>query len=89
VLFTAGTTSTFTDFNLSGTVGNLITIASVTAATHTLSKASGTVSSNYLSITNSIATGGATWNAGANSTNGGGNTGWIFGGPTGSFFSVL
>jgi hypothetical protein len=79
VRFTAGTTTTFVNgFNLSGTAGNLITISSATAATHTLSKASGTVSCDYLSITNSIATGGASWYAGANSTNVSGNTGWIF-----------
>lgn len=78
VLFTAGTTTTFNNFNLSGTVGNLITIGSVTAASHTLSKSSGTVSSNYLSISRSTTTGGATWYAGANSTDGGNNTGWLF-----------
>jgi hypothetical protein len=78
VLFTAATTSTFTNFNLSGTSGNLITIGSVTAASHTLSKASGTVSSDFLSISQSTATGGAGWYAGANSTNGGNNSGWIF-----------
>jgi hypothetical protein len=81
VLFTAATTSTFTNFNLSGTSGNLITIGSVTAASHTLSKASGTVSSDFLSISRSTATGGATWNAGANSTDGGNNSGWIFTAP--------
>ena len=81
VLFTAGTTSTFSNFNLSGTSGNLITIGSVTAASHTLSKASGTVSSDYLSISQSTATGGAGWYAGANSTNGGNNSGWIFTAP--------
>lgn len=81
VLFTAGTTSTFTDFSLSGTSGNLITIGSVTAASHTLSKASGTVSSDFLSISRSTATGGAGWYAGANSTDGGNNTGWIFTAP--------
>jgi hypothetical protein len=81
VLFTAATTSTFTNFNLSGTSGNLITIGSVTAASHTLSKASGTVSSDYLSISRSTATGGAGWYAGANSTNGGNNSGWIFTAP--------
>ena len=83
VLFTAGTTNTFSNFNLNGTAGNLITIASVTAATHTLSKSSGTVSCDYLSITNSIATGGAAWYAGVNSTNVSGNTGWIFAAPGG------
>jgi hypothetical protein len=81
VLFTAGTTSTFTNFSLSGTSGNLITIGSVTAASHTLSKASGTVSSDFLSISRSTATGGAGWYAGANSTDGGNNTGWIFTAP--------
>jgi hypothetical protein len=80
VLFTAGTTSTFSSFSLSGTAGNLITIGSVTAASHTLSKASGTVSSSYLSISNSTATGGATWEAltANGNVNGGNNTGWIF-----------
>ena len=81
ILFTAGTTSTFTNFSLSGTAGNLITIGSVTAASHTLSKASGTVSSDYLSISRSTATGGAGWYAGANSTDGGNNSGWVFTAP--------
>ena len=81
ILFTAGTTSTFSNFSLSGTAGNLITIGSVTAASHTLSKSSGTVSSDYLSISRSTATGGAGWYAGANSTDGGNNSGWIFTAP--------
>jgi hypothetical protein len=81
VLFTAGTTSTFSSFSLSGTAGNLITIGSVTAASHTLSKASGTVSSDFLSISRSTATGGAGWYAGVNSTDGGNNSGWIFTAP--------
>ena len=81
VLFTQFTTSTFTNFNLSGTSGNLITIGSVLAASHTLSKASGTVSADFLSISRSTATGGAGWYAGANSTNGGNNSGWIFTAP--------
>ena len=92
IIFVTGFTFTFNDFNLNGTAGNLITINSDIAAPHTLSKASGTVSVDYLSITNSNATGGATWGAGANSVNGGGNSGWIFagaGGNTGAFFSVL
>jgi hypothetical protein len=80
-LFTAATTTTVTNWSVSGTSGNLVTIGSVTTATHTLSKASGTVSSNYLSISFSIATGGAAWYAGNNSTNGGNNTGWLFSAP--------
>ena len=77
-LFTAGTTTTLTNWNINGTAGNLVTIGSVTAASHTLSKASGTVTGDYLSISRSNATGGATWNA-TNSTDGGNNTGWVFG----------
>jgi hypothetical protein len=91
ILFTAGTTSTFTDWNASGASGNLLTIGSVTAASHTLSKASGTVSADFLSISRSTATGGATWYA-ANSTDGGNNTGWIFAlapSSTGNFFALF
>lgn len=79
--FTAGTTTTLTNWSISGTAGNLVTIGSATAATHTLSKTSGAVSADYLSISYSTATGGATWNAGANSLDGGNNTGWIFAAP--------
>ena len=81
ILFTAGTTSTFTNWNASGESTRLLTIGSVTAASHTLSKASGTVSSDYLSISRSTATGGAGWYAGANSTDGGNNSGWVFTAP--------
>jgi hypothetical protein len=92
-LFTAATTTTVTNWSVSGTAGNLVTIGSVTAATHTLSQASGTVSSNYLSISRSTATGGASWYAGANSTDGGNNTGWIFSAAptssTGAFFFMF
>jgi len=81
ILFTAGTTSTFADWNASGESTRLLTIGSVTAASHTLSKSSGTVSSDFLSISRSTATGGAGWYAGANSTDGGNNSGWIFTAP--------
>jgi hypothetical protein len=79
--FTAATTTTVTNWNVNGTAGNLVTIGSATAASHTLSKASGTVSSDFLSISRSTATGGAGWYAGANSTDGGNNSGWIFTAP--------
>lgn len=75
-------TTTVTTFNVNGTSGKLMTINSSTPGTAaTLSKASGTVSSDYLSIQDSAATGGAAWYAGANSTNVSGNTGWIFSPP--------
>lgn len=91
ITFPASTTNTFTNFSLSGTAGNLITLNSSTATTQaTLSKASGIVSSDYLSIRDSAATGGALWYAGGNSTNVSNNTGWFFTAiSAGSFFSVL
>lgn len=78
IRFTAGTTTTFSNWNASGAATRLLTISSSSASAATVSKSSGVVSADYLSISNSTATGGATWYAGANSTNGGGNTGWIF-----------
>ena len=83
--FAAGSTQTVTNFNVSGTAGNLVTLQSITPGSQfTLSKASGTVSRDYLSIKDSAATGGAAWYAGANSTNVSNNTGWSF--PTDFFF---
>lgn len=76
--FTAGTTNTFTNFNVFGSSGARVLLSSITAATHTLSKSSGTVSSDHLSLTNSIAAGGATWYAGADSIDNGGNSVWQF-----------
>lgn len=80
IRFTAATTTTFSTAPvLVGTSGNLVTISSITAATHTLSLGTGyVVQGDYLSLTNSIATGGARWVAGIHSTDSGGNTGWLF-----------
>jgi hypothetical protein len=75
--FTSGTTQTLSNWNISGTAGNLVTIGATTASAATVSKASGTVNANYLSISYSNAAGGATWNA-TDSINGGNNTGWGF-----------
>ena len=79
---TAGSVQTFTSFSLTGTVGNLVTLdTSSPGSTATVSKATGTVSVSYMSIKDSIATGGATWNAFTSSGNvdAGNNTGWFFG----------
>jgi hypothetical protein len=89
--FTSGTTTTLTNWSISGTSGNLVTIGSTTTSVHTLVKSSGTVNADYLSISYSRATGGATWNAGANSVDGGNNQGW-FGIPVtvpGNFFLLF
>lgn len=65
---------------VTGTSGNVITINSSSGTNHTISKASGYVSGDYLSISDSTASGGAYFAAGANSTDaGGGNSGWVFG----------
>lgn len=89
ITFTASTTQTVSNFTATGALGKILTINSSSAGTQaTLSKASGTVNANYLSIQDSNATGGATWNAGANSVNVSNNTGWIFGFP-GNFFLLF
>ncbi len=80
VVFQNGTTQTITTlFDFVGTLGNLITITSQTAGTaFNLSKASGKVCCDYLSLKDSHAAGGATWKAGSHSTDVSGNTGWSF-----------
>lgn len=67
---------TVTNFNLSGTAGNLVTFNSSVAGTaRTISKTSGTVNALYLNVKDSTATGGAKWYA--NSSNDlGNNTSW-------------
>jgi hypothetical protein len=94
IVFRFSATFNVTNFNIAGTIGNVVTLDSTFApSTFTISKSSGIVSSDYLSIQNSIATGGATWYAGANSTNVSNNTGWIFTAPpagnTSSFFLLF
>ncbi len=71
-------TTTMTTWNINGTASNTITIQRTGGSgSFTVSQASGTVNAQYLSISNSTATGGATWNA-LYSTDGGGNSGWNF-----------
>jgi len=93
ILFTSGTTQTVAAFTAVGTSGKLLTLNAVTSGSaFTLSKSGGTVSSDYLSLKDSTATGGAGWYAGANSTNTSGNTGWIFAAApvtTGNFFFLM
>ena len=81
ITFPASTTTTFTNFSLSGTAGNLITLRSSSSGTRfTLSKSTGVVSVSYLDIQDSAATGGAAWQAYLKNgnVNSGNNTGWIF-----------
>ena len=78
--FQAGTTQTGGDFDgLGGTAGNLVTLqVAGGSSTFYLSKPSGTVSCDYLSVSHCSAVGGATWQPGAHSVDGGNNAGWLF-----------
>jgi hypothetical protein len=80
VSFTAATTTTVTNFMLSGVSGSLITIGSVTAASHTISVPVGTVTVNFCTISRSTATGGATFRAPTSNgcVDGLNNSGWVF-----------
>lgn len=79
--FTAGATTTITGaFNVNGTVGKLMTVTTASATTHSLVKSGGAVAVNYVSVSNSLASG-APFFAGTHSTDGGGNTGWTFTDP--------
>jgi hypothetical protein len=95
--FAAGTTTTVTDFTVTGASGFLgeTTLSRIGASgTWNIAKAGGGIVENIdeLIISNSTATPGGTWYAGANSENNGGNTGWIFGiypGPSNGNFFLL
>lgn len=78
VTFNATRTYTITNLNITGTAGNLVTLASSTPGSqYSLSVASGLVEARYVAIQDSIATGGAYFQA-INSTDNGNNTGWNF-----------
>lgn len=64
---------------ISGSAGNLVTVtASTGASAAILKKTSGIVAVDYVSLKDSKAEGGATFYAGAHSTNVSGNSGWAF-----------
>jgi len=74
-------TTTVSNWTITGTSGNVVTLSRTGASgTFTLAKSGGGVISgvDYLSISNSTSSPVNTWYAGANSTNGGGNTNWRF-----------
>jgi hypothetical protein len=76
--FTAGTTTTVGSLTATGTSGSPITLGSITAASHTLTKTGGgTATCDYCNISYSTATPASTWYA-TNSTNNGNNSGWTF-----------
>ncbi len=69
ITFTAGSTQTFTNFNVSGSAGALVTIGSSSTTQVTLQKPSA-------------------WNVGANSVDGGNNTGLSFTGTNPNYLSI-
>jgi hypothetical protein len=90
------TTTTVGAWTISGTSGNVVTLQRTGAiGTWTIAKTGGgVVDADFLSISNSTATPSNTWYAGNNSTNGVGNTGWIFTpapaiAATGNFFMLF
>ncbi len=80
--FAAGSTTTITTtFDVDGNSGHLLTLDTLTgASTFTLTKSGGGTMclTDYLTLTRSTGSPGSTWSAGANSTDGGSNSGWTF-----------
>lgn len=80
--FGNNSTQTINLFNVNGSSGNLITIRPATNSganrANFTKSGGGIISCDYLNIVRSNASPGSTWYAGANSTDGGNNTGWIF-----------
>jgi hypothetical protein len=82
VLLKNGVTSTVGTFVTSGSTQKFLA-STLAGSQATLSQASGTVNATFLTIKDSSATGGATWNAlwSNNNVDEGNNSGWIFGDP--------
>ena len=76
-----GGTTHFTNFNINGAASNLVIVKAASGVTNFVHDDAGVVAANYLNLQNVHATPAlATWYAAA-STDGGGNTGWIWGTP--------
>ena len=77
--FAAGKTYTASAWTAKGQSGALLTLASSSTSAFTLAySGTGYIGIDYMSISYSAASPANTWFAGANSTNGGNNTGWTF-----------
>jgi hypothetical protein len=83
IQFPSAATYTLRAVSIQGAPGATISIiSSSVGSAATLTKPSRVVSCDYVSIRDITATGGASWYAGANSTNVSGNTGWMFTAPS-------
>jgi len=80
ILFTNASTQTISNWGVSGSSGNSVTVSSTSSTRANLVKAGGgIVSADYLRISNTNATPSTnTWYAGAHSLNLGNNIGWLF-----------
>ncbi len=79
ITFTDGTLQTITTPTMTGSVGKVKTLQGSGTAGWSIAKSGGgQVSLDYLSISYSAASPADTWYAGAHSTDGGGNSGWMF-----------
>ena len=81
ITFEAGSVTTLTNFTLSGTDGNLVTInSSISGTQFNLFKPTGTANVNYVNVQDSNVTAGFFCNY--DSINSGNNTGWNFTSPS-------
>lgn len=83
VFYTGFTTAlaSASGWQASGTAGNVnILKSNISGSTWNISCPTGTINADYISLQDSHAFGGATFNAGSNSTNVSNNSGWNFGG---------
>lgn len=79
IQFTAGSTITVNTWSIRGVSGSIFTLESTSAGTAwNLSKTGGKIVTDWISLKDSHAAGGARFYAGWNSTDVSGNTGWIF-----------
>jgi hypothetical protein len=84
ITLTSGTTQTVTDFDVSGTSGNLITLnASTPGSRATLTDSGGVNSVSFVDIKDIAATGYGEWQAYTSNGNvdSGNNVGWVFAAP--------
>jgi len=87
IQFLAGSTNTATTFSIAGGAATPVYLTSSTPGTQfTLSQTTGTVNAAFTTISDSNATGGATWQglSANNAIDAGNNTGWVFDIPFGS-----
>jgi len=92
ILFSVGTTTTVTNWNINGVSGRPVTLNASPISTpgivwNLVKAGGGTVTSSYVNIGRSVASPANTWNADSTSINLGNNTGWNFAnGGGGAFF---